>query len=63
MRGNPLFGFFYPLGSVVAAYIFAVSWIRGNRIHWKDRAYHMDEGIRRGEGRGGREFNRNGRPG
>ena len=63
MRGNPLFGFLYPLGSVVAAYIFALSWIRGSRIQWKGRAYQMDEGIRRGEGRSGRESGRNGRRG
>jgi chlorobactene glucosyltransferase len=49
MRGNPLFGFLYPLGSVVAAYIFTLSWVRGNRVHWKGRAYQMDDGVRRGE--------------
>jgi chlorobactene glucosyltransferase len=53
LRGNPLFGLLYPLGSVVAAYIFALSWIRGSRIHWKGREYHMDERTRRGEGSGG----------
>lgn len=48
MRGNPLYGFLYPLGSLLAAYIFLLSWVRGGRISWKGRRYVMGPDARRG---------------
>ena len=54
MRGNPLYGFLYPVGSLLSAYIFLRSWIRGNRIQWKGREYTMTLEARRGmRGTGG----------
>ncbi len=35
----PWYGLLYPLGAVVAAYIFVRSWTRGSRIEWKGREY------------------------
>lgn len=35
----PWYGLLYPLGAVVAAYIFVRSWARGSRIEWKGREY------------------------
>jgi len=49
MRGNPLYGFLYPLGSILAAYIFLLSWLRGSRIQWKGRIYDMSLEARRGK--------------
>jgi chlorobactene glucosyltransferase len=48
MRGNPLNGLLYPLGSILAAYIFLLSWIRGGRIRWRGRSYLMSPEARRG---------------
>jgi len=45
MRGNPLYGALYPLGSVVSAYIFVRSWRRGSRVHWKGREYRVGSGT------------------
>jgi chlorobactene glucosyltransferase len=54
MRGNPLYGFLYPVGALLSAYIFLRSWIRGNRIQWKGREYTMTLEARRGmRGTGG----------
>ncbi len=35
----PWYGLLYPMGAVVAAYIFVQSWARGSRIEWKGREY------------------------
>ena len=48
MGGNPLYGFLYPLGSLVAGYIFILSWVRGGRIRWRGRSYSMSRDARRG---------------
>ena len=48
MRGNPLYGFLYPLGSILAGYIVILSWISGGRIQWKGRRYTMSREARRG---------------
>jgi hypothetical protein len=48
MGGNPLYGVFYPLGSIVAAYIFLLSWVRGGRIRWRGRTYSMSRDARFG---------------
>lgn len=53
MRGNPLYGALYPLGSVMGLYIFLRSWRMGERIRWKGRAYGMGRGTRPGEEGGG----------
>jgi hypothetical protein len=45
MGASPLYGLAYPLGSLVSAYIFVLSWIRGGRIRWKGREYEMDRGT------------------
>jgi chlorobactene glucosyltransferase len=42
MKGNPLFGLIYPLGSVVSLFIFVKSWWRGGAIVWKGRTYGSD---------------------
>jgi len=57
MRGNPLYGFLYPAGSLLSAYIFLRSWIRGNRIQWKGREYTLTREARRGR-RGSQEEER-----
>jgi chlorobactene glucosyltransferase len=41
LKGNPLYGFLYPVGSVLAGYIFLKSWRRGASIQWKGRSYQM----------------------
>jgi len=46
MKGNPLFGLLYPLGSLLAGYIFLRSWWRGTRIQWKGRSYGMTQQVR-----------------
>ena len=33
------YGLLYPLGAVVAGYIYLLSWWRGPRVHWKGRVY------------------------
>jgi chlorobactene glucosyltransferase len=48
MGGNPLHGLIYPLGSIVTAYIFILSWARGGKIFWRGRSYRMPEKVRRG---------------
>lgn len=48
MGASPLYGLAYPLGSVVSAYIFVRSWVRGGRIRWKGREYEMARGTRLG---------------
>lgn len=48
MGGSALYGLLYPLGSVVAGYIFLLSWIRGGRIRWRGRSYTMSPQARRG---------------
>ena len=35
----PVYALLYPVGAVVAAYIFVRSWARGSRIEWKGRQY------------------------
>lgn len=50
MGGNPLYGVLFPLGSLLSAYIFLVSWVRGTRIRWKGREYEMSTEARRGGG-------------
>jgi hypothetical protein len=50
MRGNPAYGFLYPVGSILSAYIFLRSWARGSRIEWKGRKYQMTSAARRGIG-------------
>lgn len=52
MRGNPLYGLLYPLGSVIAATIFVRSWVRGGEIHWKGRQYDVPKEARMVEGPG-----------
>lgn len=54
LKGNPLFGFLYPLGSVMGGFIFVKSWIRGRRIVWKGRTYEMPREARIGWSREGR---------
>lgn len=44
MRIHPAWGLLYPLGSAVAAFIFARSWLRGPVVEWKGRTYRIDEG-------------------
>ncbi|MCH7566008.1 MAG: glycosyltransferase, partial [Gemmatimonadetes bacterium] len=39
MRGPPQYGFLYPLGALVGAYIFLRSWKRGQNVEWKGRRY------------------------
>jgi hypothetical protein len=46
MKGNPLYGLAYPLGSIMAGYIFLKSWWRGTRIEWKGRTYEMPHQMR-----------------
>jgi chlorobactene glucosyltransferase len=48
MGGSPLYGLLYPLGSILAGYIFLLSWIRGGRIRWRGRRYRMSREARRG---------------
>lgn len=45
MGGNPLFGFLYPLGSLMAQYIVLTSWRRGANIRWKGREYGTPQGV------------------
>ncbi|MCK5651105.1 MAG: hypothetical protein KAJ42_07005, partial [Gemmatimonadetes bacterium] len=52
MKGNPLFGLLYPLGSLLAGYIFLRSWWRGTRIQWKGRSYGMPRQVRTGPSTG-----------
>lgn len=47
MGGNPFYGLLYPLGSVLAGYIFVKSWISGTRIQWKGRSYEMPQEARK----------------
>ncbi len=44
MKGNPLVGLLYPIGSLMAQYIFLLSWWRGANIRWKGREYGMHRG-------------------
>jgi hypothetical protein len=53
MRGNPLYGALYPLGSMMGLYIFLRSWRMGERIRWKGRGYGVDQEARPGEEKGG----------
>lgn len=39
MHGPPQYGFLYPLGALVGAYIFLRSWRRGQNVEWKGRRY------------------------
>lgn len=48
MGGNPFYGLLYPLGSILAGYIFLLSWARGGRIRWRGRSYLMSPRARRG---------------
>jgi chlorobactene glucosyltransferase len=48
MGGSPLYGLLYPLASILAGYIFLLSWVRGGRIHWRGRRYLMSREARRG---------------
>lgn len=50
MGGNPLFGFFYPLGALAAGAIVVRSWLRGPRIRWKGREYSARIEADGGEG-------------
>lgn len=47
MRGNPLYGLLYPLGSLMAGYIFVRSWVMGSRVRWKGRSYQVSAVPRR----------------
>lgn len=47
MGGSGLFGFLYPLGSLLSLYIFLRSWWRGTEIQWKGRSYRMPDERRR----------------
>lgn len=49
MGENPLYGLVYPLGSILSAYIFLLSWARGGRIRWRGRSYRMSREARSGE--------------
>jgi hypothetical protein len=51
MRGNPLYGVLYPLGSFMGLYIFLRSWRMGKRIRWKGRGYGMSRENGPEEGR------------
>lgn len=57
MGANPLYGLLYPLGSILLAYIFLRSWVRGNRVQWKERSYTVSSGNgpENGESPGGRK--------
>ncbi|MCJ7630302.1 MAG: glycosyltransferase [Longimicrobiales bacterium] len=46
MKGNPLYGLIFPLGSLLGGYIFLKSWWRGTRIQWKGRTYLLPQGVR-----------------
>jgi chlorobactene glucosyltransferase len=46
MKGNPVFGLLYPLGSLLAQFIFLKSWWRGTEIVWKGRRYDMSQEMR-----------------
>ncbi|MFH1764476.1 MAG: glycosyltransferase [Gemmatimonadota bacterium] len=46
MKGNPLFGLIFPLGSLFGGYIFLKSWWRGTRIQWKGRTYLLPQRVR-----------------
>lgn len=39
MHGPPQYGFLYPLGALVGAYIFLRSWRRGQNVEWKGRRH------------------------
>ncbi len=47
MKGNPLFGFLFPLGNAVSGFIMVQSWLRGGHIQWKGRDYRMSSEARR----------------
>jgi chlorobactene glucosyltransferase len=54
MGESPVYGLLYPLGSILGAYIFVLSWMRGNRIRWKGRSYRIPKAVRVGwPGEGG----------
>jgi chlorobactene glucosyltransferase len=53
MKGNPLFGFLFPLGAMMSGFIIVKSWLRGGNIRWKGRAYRMTPETRRGGPVGG----------
>lgn len=53
MGGSPFYGLLYPLGSIMAGYIFLLSWVRGGRIRWRGRSYVMSPRARRGSPAGG----------
>ncbi|MGW8267362.1 MAG: glycosyltransferase [Longimicrobiales bacterium] len=48
MGESPLYGILYPLGSILAAYIFLLSWARGGRIRWRGRRYSVSREARIG---------------
>jgi chlorobactene glucosyltransferase len=39
MRESPLWALLYPLGLMMALYIFSAAIVRGSRVEWKDRQY------------------------
>lgn len=45
MGASPLYGFAFPLGSVMLTYIFFLSWARGRSIRWKGREYEISLGT------------------
>lgn len=48
MKGNPFYGFLYPLGAAVGGYIFLRSWRRGTMVEWKGRRYEVPDEVRKG---------------
>ena len=48
MGENPIYGFLFPLGSILGGYIFILSWMKGSRIRWKGRDYRVSRAVRMG---------------
>jgi chlorobactene glucosyltransferase len=44
LRVHPLYGFLFPLGALVESYIVFQSWMKGRRVQWKGRTYHLEMG-------------------
>jgi len=65
MGENPVYGFLFPLGSILGGYIFILSWMKGSRIRWKGRSYRVSRAVRVGwaEGEGSISLPKPPRPG
>jgi chlorobactene glucosyltransferase len=48
MGENVGFALLFPLGSLLAGYIFILSWFKGDRIRWKGRDYKVPKAVRVG---------------